>query len=184
MLESDITADCLFSACSAIAQGILPEAASNLLSSSRLIAIPKPNSDVRPIAIGECIRRLTARALCVQMKAHFAMTQKTFSLVLGHDSADLPWEQVSLPVRLGGFGMLSLSTTSRPAFVASWIHSVVELPLRFPGLIPIIDNLIQRPSGLIGKSLSKSLPPDKVLARPKKLQHRLSHELYTFQSCE
>ena len=448
LLESDITADCLFSACSAIAQGILPEAASNLLSSSRLIAIPKPNGDVRPIAIGECIRRLTARALCVQMKAHFAdffcpiqhgvstengseliahhielalennpewivlksdvknafnsvsrqhllqeiqqcfpelynhafqmyggfssllymeggtpvtisseegvhqgdplgpalfaaaihsilrdlqkkfpgvtilaylddvfllgppdraiesfqalkkmfcsinllvsdtkceifspsgvinassidvpvtcegsvflgtpigsasfvesscskiaqsgsllcdqltklddpqsatlllrhchvprldhlartvrpsilaqaasfhdsMTQNTFSLVLGHDSADLPWEQVSLPVRLGGFGLLSLSTTSRPAFVASWIHSVVELPLRFPGLIPIIDNLIQRPSGLIGKSLSKSLPPDKVLsdflARPKKLQHRLSHELYTFQACE
>ena len=52
LLENEDTADGLFSACSAFAKGILPNVAATLFSSSRLIALPKPNGDVRPIAIG------------------------------------------------------------------------------------------------------------------------------------
>ena len=445
LIENDFTADCLFSACTAIAHGILPEIATKLLSSSRLIAIPKPNGDVRPIAIGECIRRVTSRAICVQMKNSFAsffcpiqhgvstengseliihhielmlehnpdwivlksdvknafnsinrhhllnelrqsfpelynyasqmyggfnslvfmeggtavaisseegihqgdplgpalfataihpilrdlqerfqeihilaylddvfllghpdktleafqnlkdmflsgslsvsdskceifspsgtintantyvqvtsegsmflgtpigstafvesscsqivqsgsslcdylpklndpqsallllrhchvpkldhlartvhpnnirkaasihdsMTRATFSQVLGFPELVLPWEQISLPVRLGGFGMSSLSSTFKLGYVASWIHSLAELPLRFPAVIPMVDNVVDHQFGSVGDALAKSIPPDKLLsdylANPKKLQSRLSNQFFADQ---
>ncbi len=56
LFDIDATANGLFSACSAIAKGILPDTAMKLMSSSKLIAIPKTNGDVRPIAIGESLR--------------------------------------------------------------------------------------------------------------------------------
>ena len=40
--------------------------------SSRLIALPKVNRDVRPTAIGETWRRVTARAICFQKRKEFA----------------------------------------------------------------------------------------------------------------
>ena len=40
--------------------------------SSRLIALPKVNRDVRLIAIGETWRRVTARAICFQKRKEFA----------------------------------------------------------------------------------------------------------------
>ena len=43
LLENEDTADGLFSACSAFAKEILPDVAAALFSSSRLIALPKPN---------------------------------------------------------------------------------------------------------------------------------------------
>ena len=46
--------------------------ASLALSSSRLIALPKSNGDVRPIAIGEVFHRASARAICFHMRNHFA----------------------------------------------------------------------------------------------------------------
>lgn len=66
LAESGATADGLFSVCSLIAKGIIPECIA-----SRLIAIPKSNGDVRPIAIGESLRRLTAKAICNQKKESF-----------------------------------------------------------------------------------------------------------------
>ena len=58
--------------CTLIANGTLPTCAVRLLTASRLIALPKPNGDVRPIAIGECLRRLTARVLCAKKKKDFS----------------------------------------------------------------------------------------------------------------
>ena len=50
----------------------LPPAAATLFSLSRLIALPKSNGDIRPIAVGEVLRRLTARAICQQKKEVFS----------------------------------------------------------------------------------------------------------------
>ena len=58
--------------CAAIASGSLPISIWPLLSSSRLIALPKANGDIRPIAIGETQRRVTARAICFQKRKEFA----------------------------------------------------------------------------------------------------------------
>ena len=54
-----------------IATGSLPDPISHLLSSARLIALPKQNGDVRPIAVGDVLQRLTARYLCCQFKGRF-----------------------------------------------------------------------------------------------------------------
>ena len=72
MIDNENTAKCLFSACSAIAKGILPPEIAKLMSPSRLIALPKSNGDVHPIAVGDALRRLTAPAICVQKKEAFA----------------------------------------------------------------------------------------------------------------
>ena len=62
----------LHSACTSIAQGSIPREIAVLLSASRLISLPKSNGDVRPIAVGEVLRRLTARAMCLEVKSELA----------------------------------------------------------------------------------------------------------------
>ena len=64
--------DHLYKACAVIARGHLPHSISSLLSASRLIAIPKKNGDVRPIAVGEVFRRITAKVICNQLKSNFS----------------------------------------------------------------------------------------------------------------
>ena len=71
LIKTDEGADLLHSACSVIAKGILPDTIGKLLSSSRLLALRKPNKDVHPIVIGETMRNLTARAICLQKKSIF-----------------------------------------------------------------------------------------------------------------
>ena len=58
----------MFYAATCIAEGKLPKSACKLLSSARLIALPKASGDVRPIAIGEVLRQVTAKAICCQLK--------------------------------------------------------------------------------------------------------------------
>ena len=62
-MESDEAADGLHFICSYIAKGCVSPNAIQLLSSSRLIALRKPNGDERPIAIAETLRRVTAKAI-------------------------------------------------------------------------------------------------------------------------
>ena len=69
LVSRSTTAECLFSVCDLIAQGKIPTAIHEVISSSRLIASPKENGDARPIAIGECLWRLTAKVICIQ-KSH------------------------------------------------------------------------------------------------------------------
>ena len=47
--------DLLFGACCHIAKGLLPDSIAPLFTASKLIALPKGNGDVRPIAIGETV---------------------------------------------------------------------------------------------------------------------------------
>ena len=76
VLESLLTSDLLFQVCCLIARGLLPASVVSLFTASRLIALPKGNDDVRPTAIGECLRRLTAKIICLQLKPdHFAPLQ-------------------------------------------------------------------------------------------------------------
>ena len=63
LVDNVITSDLLYVVCCHIAEGKLPSAALPLFSLSRLIALPKHNGDVRPIAIAT-LRRLTAKAIC------------------------------------------------------------------------------------------------------------------------
>ena len=71
LVNRSTTAEGLFSVCDLIAQGKIPPAIHEVISSSRLIASPKENGAVRPIAIGECLRRFTAKVICIQKKESF-----------------------------------------------------------------------------------------------------------------
>ena len=66
------TAGKFFTACNLIARRSIPHGIVELLSASRLVALSKPSGDVRPIPVGECIRRLTAKTLCLQKKESFS----------------------------------------------------------------------------------------------------------------
>ena len=69
-----------------------------------------------------CLNYL-ARSICPESltkaaKTHDSQTRITFCRILGLDLIeDRKWHQAALPIRLGGFGMTSLATMSRPAFV-------------------------------------------------------------------
>ncbi|CAI5956720.1 unnamed protein product [Closterium sp. NIES-64] len=47
--------------------GQVPERARPWLAASNLVGLSKPNSDVRPVAIGEVLPRILARALCISL---------------------------------------------------------------------------------------------------------------------
>ena len=70
--DNSVIADSFVSVCDLIAKGSFPSSVSGLLSGSKLIALPKTGGDVRPIAIGECLRRVTAKVICRQKKESFA----------------------------------------------------------------------------------------------------------------
>ena len=61
-----------FTVCNLIARRSIPHGIVELLSASRLVALSKPSGDVRPIPVGECIRQLTAKTLCLQKKESFS----------------------------------------------------------------------------------------------------------------
>ncbi|CAI5998528.1 unnamed protein product [Closterium sp. NIES-65] len=48
--------------------GQVPERARPWLAASNLVGLSKPNGDVRPVAIGEVLPRILARALCISLR--------------------------------------------------------------------------------------------------------------------
>ena len=72
LLDHPSTANDLYFACSSIARGAIPHGAAKLLSAARLVALPKGQGDVRPIAIGDALRRITAQTICSQMRETFS----------------------------------------------------------------------------------------------------------------
>lgn len=58
--------------CTRLAGGMIPSEARPFYTSSRLIALAKPDGRVRPIAIGEVLQRITARWLCSALRSRMA----------------------------------------------------------------------------------------------------------------
>ena len=133
------------------------------------------------------LARLVRPELLTQAASiHDSQTRKTFCHLLGfNEIEDMPWRQAVLPIRLGGFGMTSLAFVSQPAFVASWAHAIVELPLRFPSLFPAVDSLVNSTTGALSNALTQSVPDGKhiseYLTSAGKVQHQLS---MSFARCE
>jgi len=63
----------LLAVCQLIAEGLLPRDVARLIGAGRLVALSKPGSAtaVRPISVGDILRRLTGRAVCIQMREIF-----------------------------------------------------------------------------------------------------------------
>ena len=63
---------CLASFCSTLAFGKLPTELRDLFCAARLIALPKKPNGVRPIAVGETLRRLSAKLLVMKFQPEAA----------------------------------------------------------------------------------------------------------------
>ena len=70
------------------------------------------------------------------------MTRTTFNNILKLESIDeCNWRRATLKIKHGGFGLISTEESSSIALVASWAHSIHELPLRFPSLQESVDTI-------------------------------------------
>ena len=71
-LDSRDLCDLLCRVVQSVVSGNPPIEIGQALAASRLIGLAKENGDVRPIAVGECLRRLCARFISLQEKASMA----------------------------------------------------------------------------------------------------------------
>ena len=130
-------------------------------------------------------------------KLHDAMTQVYLCPDIGlrlYD--DFTWNQASLNIKLGGFGLSEVNKSKCSAYVSSWAQSVRDLPNRFSSLSQCIQDLVENNStsaslGFDVHSAVKSLLPvrlrDDETSRPQSLstlsatkgkpQHNLSSEI-------
>ena len=129
------------------------------------------------------------------------MTRSTFSDIIGLDSLDdTMWNQASMKIKFGGFGLTEIQQISPAAFITAWAQSVRVLPIR---LTDSVDDLYQLhcQKTSIGSSLEAalaSLPPTvgsedeeprqhtftEMVSNPKKLQHQLSTDITLARASE
>ena len=113
---------------------------------SQLLTLNDPQSAL--LLLRYChVPTLNYLARCVsptvlQEASHFH--DQILLLLLGLNSLDeFAWQQVSLKIKLGGFGITALNQTSAAAFVSSWCHSLCEVPRRCPSRVELCDSLTE-----------------------------------------
>ncbi|CAJ1387956.1 unnamed protein product, partial [Effrenium voratum] len=113
--------------------GAPPEVAAHLAGGA-LLALPKGDGDVRPIAVGETLRRLVGKCLCEavreDVKAHFCPLQVGVATPLGAEGAG----PHALPDLTFGFldDVCLAGNCRHVASALHWLHVEVEKP----GLLP------------------------------------------------
>ena len=111
------------SLCSALSQLEDPQSECFLL---RHCHVPKLNYLAR--SVSPSLFQSTA-------EIHDNMTRRTFCKILGVPSrVDERWKEATLPIKLGGFVMTSVDAIASSAFLGGWMHTLSNLPTRFPHL--------------------------------------------------
>ena len=113
---------------------------------------------------------------------HDRLTKKCFTTLIGtRDLTTSQWEQATLPIRLGGFGMTLHAANGLPFCLFIQLgHSLQELPNRFTSLADHVRTVLSncKDKGSIGYQLDQLLDDDRdlseVVSNTKKLQHRLT----------
>ena len=159
LLENDLTCELLYLVCSLIAGGKVPNSVLPLLTASRLIALPKANDDVRPIAIGEVIRRATAKAICSQMNSSFASYFKPIQHgIATPGGAELLVHHLSFLME-NNPGLSVLCTDVKNAFNSVSRDSILSQVMKvFPEIYHHVRQMYDSPSTLIyvkGKDIVK-----------------------------
>ena len=72
LLQSSYSANVLHQLCNLCLSGGLPESIVKIIAGARLIALKKGERGVRPIAVGNCLRRLIAKLAIQSMKLEIA----------------------------------------------------------------------------------------------------------------
>ena len=132
-------------------------------------------------------RVVPPKLLTSAAEIHDLQKRKVFSELLSyHQLSELAWQQATLPVRLGGFGLISVKSIAACAFLASWFEAIDALPKRFPDLRVDLDLLLKGSSGSATGATLNSLIPSNELSENKpasgKLQKRLPNDLFESMS--
>ena len=142
LISDSFTAENLFRVCSIIAAGLVPEPITKLLCAARLIALPKSSGDVRPIAIGEVFRRITAKTICSQYKDSFSKFFAPLQHGIATDGgADLLVHDVQL--LLGSHkDWLVMKTDAKNAFNSvKRSHLLTQVSKHFPEMFPHVNQM-------------------------------------------
>ena len=150
IFKDDKSADLLYMMCNHIALGKVPSKIIPLLAGSRLIALPKSNGDVRPIAIGEVFRRVTARTICKQksavFSAHFSPVQYGIATPEG---AELLTHHIQVLLESNPDWSI-LKTDVRNAFNSvARKHLLRQIEEDLPDIYPHVRQMYGEPSTLI-----------------------------------
>ena len=144
--------DSLHSVCALIADGNVSPNIIPLLSASRLTALLKASGDVRLIAIEETLRRITARAICLQERLSFS---EYFSLiqhgVATAGEAELLTHHIQLLMDQNPEWSV-LKTDVSNAFCSNSISRkclIEEISKCFPGIVAHVHQMYSKPSSLI-----------------------------------
>ena len=145
----DLT-DLLCAVVQLLVSGSPPPAVGRAMAAARLIALAKGNGDVRPIAVGECLRRLCARSVCLQEKASMAAFLSPVQYGVATPGG---LEQVVHQLQAGleahedwGLFKCDLSNAFNSVARATIFEEVSE---HFPSLLPFTTFLYGQPSPLI-----------------------------------
>ena len=144
--------ECLFNIAQRIASGSPELPIGQALAAARLIALPKGENSVRPIAIGEVLRRLVARTICLQEKSLMAeILSPTQYGVAVSGGLDLIFHQIQAGLEAhGDWGLFkcdlknAFNSVAREAFFQ-------EVSNNIPSILPFTKLLYGQPSPLIYK---------------------------------
>ena len=82
-LAADIGFDCFLGFCQLVVPGQVPPRAMDMLAGASLTPLAKPNGGLRPLAVGEVLRRATARAMCAQERESFTTDLEPHQFAVG-----------------------------------------------------------------------------------------------------
>lgn len=167
ILSDERCLDAFLSVVNLIGQGKIPDAVKSFFTASRLVPIGKPSQilservnaqgevevqsiDVRPIAVGDAIRRLVARTVCAQYKQRwkefFSPLQLGVSVPAGAEIA-FRSVQATLQANPGWFAVaLDLSNAFNEVQRSVFFE---ELRIHFPALVPFVSSMYTNPAELL-----------------------------------
>ena len=148
----DRVLEALASFCSALANNSFPKDAMQLLTVARLVAVPKSGGGVRPIAVGEVLRRLAAK--CVLQTVLPAVSNYLLPLQVGvhvPNAAELVARRAKAWCNTPGPGEVVLQIDLRNAFNSLDRSQLLkEVQTRVPQLYPYTFACYSEPSILFG----------------------------------
>ena len=150
LLNNALSSDLLYLVCSSITAGKVPTTIVPLLSASRLVALPKTNGGIRPIAIGECLRRVTAGSICSQYCERFMTYFSSLQhKVAAPGGAELICHHIQLLIEQ--YPTLSVIKTGvSNAFVSiSRYHLIHEVAFQFLELLNHVFQMYGNTSSLV-----------------------------------
>ena len=147
--------DALASFCSAVANGHFSQGCMKLLTAARLVPIGKRGGGVRPIAVGDVLRRLAARclfqAVLPQATTHLLPTQVGIQV---SGAAEMVARTCQLWYDRRNCDELLLQVDNRNAFNSvSRAHLLREVSNHLPSLLPYAWSCYSFPNYLFGPSV-------------------------------